>query len=121
MNNVYDLDAEKVKSFLGIKWFEDDIQIQSLILPTIKFIEKETGLTLNNEDGSFNIDDGLAFITAKFIEFFMNKTGVKGYTLSRESTTFSDEIPAFLLSMLNPYKKDDAVQSDKAVKFYPLW
>ncbi|MEG0694166.1 MAG: phage head-tail connector protein [Erysipelotrichaceae bacterium] len=114
------LDANKIKSYLGIHSNESDTQIEVLILPTVKFIEGETGRVLNNgDDSKFDIDEGLAIIIAKFIEYFMKDAGIKSYALSRETTTFSDTIPVYLLSMLKPYVLKE-IEPDRTVKFYSL-
>lgn len=106
---------ESVKSFLNIKGNEKDEQINMLIPVTVKFVEKKTGLELD----LFNLDEGIAFVVSKFIEYFMLNAGLKSYSLSRESSTYSDEIPKYLLSLLEPYVVDGN-SSGKSINFIPL-
>ena len=51
-----------------------------LIPATVKFVEKKTGLELD----LFNLDEGIAFVVSKFIEYFMLNAGLKA-TVYREN------------------------------------
>lgn len=116
MNESY-FSSLTVKSFLNIKGSEKDEQINMLIPSTVKFVENKTGLQLDLS----NLDDGLAFIISKIIEYFMTKAGLTSYSLSRESSSFSDEIPAYLLSLLEPYIVDGhGNNSSKPIRFISL-
>lgn len=114
MNSAY-FTKESVKTFLDIKGNEKDEQINMLIPATVKFVEKKTDLELD----LFNLDEGIAFVVSKFIEYFMLNAGLKSYSLSRESSTYSDEIPKYLLSLLEPYVVDGN-SSGKSINFIPL-
>lgn len=110
------LNAIVVKEYLGMYGNSKDMQIEALIPTVLKFISMHIGKPVTNEE---EIDEGLAFIASKLIEYFMKDAGLKGYSLSRESTTFSDSIPTYLLVMLEPYKAEDTKGSGK-IQFLPI-
>ncbi|WP_419958967.1 hypothetical protein [Psychrobacillus sp. BM2] len=110
------LNFDVVKDYLGIFDNTKDIQIGALIPSVLKFVSMHIGKPITAED---EIDEGLAFIVSKLIEYFMKDAGLKSYSLSRESTTFSDSIPTYLIVMLEPYKADTSKVSDK-IQFFPI-
>ena len=115
INDTLHLEVDTVKHYLGIKGTASDKQISILIPSTVAFISKE----INEELDVWQMPYDLAFVVSKFIEYFMNPVGVDSYSLSRESTTYSDNLPSYLMDLLKPYKKDlDSINQLKVFNLF---
>lgn len=114
------MNMQEVRQLLEIKTTEHDNYISMMLPLSIDFVKQYTGrdCMVKNPDYDASrptskenpmkveeLEDGMKIAVAKIIEFYMLESGIESETVSKTSTSFSNELPKSILDLLKPYKK----------------